>query len=198
MGIRGVAPQATIIPVRVLGASGSGWSSDVAAGITWAVGAGAEVVNLSLGTTQQSQAMTNAVTYAKANGVVVVAAAGNGGPLGAKNYPAADNRTLAVASISSNRSISTFSTSGSYVDIAAPGTSIVSSTPGGTYGYKSGTSMATPFVSGVAALLIGLDPSLTPDAVAARLTSTADDAGAPGVDVAFGHGIVNPVHAVSG
>lgn len=198
VGTSGVAPLATIIPVRVLGPSGGGWSSDVAAGITWAVDAGAEVINLSLGAASQSNAMTNAITYAKANGVVVVAAAGNGGAQGASNYPAADNRTLAVASIDPSRNTSGFSTHGSYVDIAAPGSAILSTLPGGTYGYKSGTSMATPFVSGVAALLIGTYGSLAPDALANRLTSTADDAGAPGVDPAFGHGIINPVRAVSG
>lgn len=198
VGIAGVAPLATIIPVRVLNSWGSGWSSDVAAGITWAVDAGAEVINLSLGSTQQSQAMTNAVTYARAKGVIVVAAAGNGGPQGPKNYPAADNRTLAVASIGTSRAISGFSTHGGYVDIAAPGSSILSSIPGGGYGHKSGTSMATPFVSGVVALLVGLDGSLTPDAVATRLMSTADDAGTAGTDPAFGAGIVNPVRAMSG
>lgn len=198
VGIGGVAPLATIIPVRVLGSTGSGWSSDVAAGITWAVDAGAEVINLSLGATSQSLAMTNAITYARSNGVVVVAAAGNGGAHGPQNYPAADNRTLAVASIDPTRGISGFSTHGSYVDLAAPGSSILSTTPDGTYGYKSGTSMATPFVSGVAALLISLDGSLTPDSLANRLASSADDAGAPGVDPAFGHGIVNPVRAMAG
>jgi hypothetical protein len=198
VGTSGVAPLATIIPVRVLGPSGVGMSSDVAAGITWAVDAGAEVINLSLGAASQSQAMTNAITYARANGVLVVAAAGNGGALGPSNYPAADNRTLAVASIDSSRQVSVFSTHGSYVDIAAPGSAILSTLPGGTYGYKSGTSMATPFVSGVAALLIGLEGSMAPDALANRLTSTADDAGAPGVDPAFGHGIINPVRTMSG
>lgn len=198
LGISGVAPLATIIPVRVLGPTGGGWSSDVAAGITWAVDAGAEVINLSLGASSQSQAMTNAITYAMANGVVVVAAAGNGGANGAVNYPAADNRTLAVASIDPSRGISGFSTHGSYVDLAAPGSGVLSTTPNGSYEYKSGTSMATPFVSGVAALLIGLDRSLTPDTLANRLISTADDAGAPGVDAAFGYGIINPVRAMAG
>lgn len=197
IGIAGVAPETRIIPVRVLGPSGGGWSSDVAAGITWAVDAGAEVVNLSLGTTWQSQAITNAITYARAAGVVVVAAAGNDGPTGPKNYPAADNRTIAVSSIDSDLAISGFSTQGSYVDVAAPGSLIVSTVPGGGYDYKSGTSMATPFVSGLAALMIGLDGSITPDGVASRLTTTANDAGAPGVDPAFGHGIVNPVRAMS-
>ncbi len=197
VGIAGVAPRATIIPVRVLDAYGSGWNSDVAAGITWAVDAGADVINLSLGAPSESQAVANAITYATANGVVVVAAAGNGGINGASNYPAADNRTLAVGSIDQTRHISSFSTRGTYVDLAAPGSLILSTAPGDSYATMSGTSMATPFVAGVVALVISGRGSMAPTAMAGLLESTADDAGTPGIDSSFGSGIVNPLRALT-
>lgn len=197
IGIRGVAPEARIMPLRVLDSSGSGWNADVAAGITWAVDHGAEVINLSLGNTQQSQAVTNAITYADAAGVVVVAAAGNGGAGALPHYPAADNRTVAVASVDPDGSLSDFSTTGSYVDVAAPGRSILSTVPGGGYSYMSGTSMAAPFASGVAALLIANRGSISPEQVLQRFTSTATDAGPAGSDDGYGHGIIDPVAVLS-
>ncbi|MGI9579204.1 MAG: S8 family serine peptidase, partial [Microthrixaceae bacterium] len=198
VGIAGVAPGASILPVRVLGATGSGWSTDVAAGIVFAADTGADVINLSLGSSGQSSSMANAIDYAHANGTVVLAAAGNGGPSGSTHYPAAGNNTIAVASVTSSGSVSGFSTWGSYVDLAAPGSSIVSTLPGGNYGYKSGTSMATPFAAGVVALMLHANPTMSPDQVASRLVSTANDAGSAGRDVQYGHGIIDPQSAVTG
>ena len=197
VGVAGVAPGATVIPVRVLDANGSGWTSDVAAGVTWAVDNGAEVVNLSLGSASESSSLANAIAYAHAHNVVVVAAGGNGGPNGTPNYPAAGANTIAVASCTSIGAISSFSTPGSYIDVAAPGSSILSTLPNGGYGYMSGTSMATPFVVGVVALMLDANPTMTPDQVMARLDGTATDAGAPGWDASFGNGIVRPVGAVT-
>lgn len=197
IGIRGVAPAATIIPVRVLDAAGRGWNSDVAAGITWAVDQGAEVINLSLGGTYRSQAVTNAITYADAAGVVVVAAAGNGGAGAPRHFPGADERTVAVGSMDADKSVSRFSTTGDYVDVVAPGSGILSTAPDGGYQYMSGTSMASPFVSGVVALLIGNRGAMEPGSVLQQLTSSADDAGPSGFDPAYGHGIINPVRALS-
>jgi subtilisin family serine protease len=198
LGIAGVAPGATVLPVRVLSASGSGWSTDVAAGIVFAADQGADVINLSLGSGSQSTSMANAIDYAHASGVVVLAAAGNSGPTGPTHYPAAGANTVAVASVTSSGAISGFSTWGSFVDLAAPGSSILSTLPGGGYGYKSGTSMATPFAAGVAALMLDANPAMTPDQVAARLVGTANDAGPAGHDVQYGHGIIDPQSAVTG
>ncbi|MFV0318134.1 MAG: S8 family serine peptidase [Microthrixaceae bacterium] len=195
-GIAGVAPDATIIPVRVLDASGSGFNVDVAAGITWAADAGAEVINLSLGGPNQAASVANAIAYATSKGVVVVAAAGNGGVNGAPQYPGADNRTIAVASVDSNLAVSTFSTRGNYVDIAAPGGSILSTVPGALYTTKSGTSMATPFISGVVALTLGTHPTLNPDQVRQRIMDTARETGPIGHDPAYGAGIVDLVGSV--
>lgn len=197
VGVAGVAPSARIIPVRVLDAQGNGSSSDVARGITWAVDHGAEVINLSLGG-PHSQAVQTAVDYAESLGVVVVAAAGNAGVGGPPNYPAALEQVVAVASHEPNGAVSTFSTRGAYVDVAAPGSGILSTSRDGSWVYMSGTSMATPHVAGVVALLLDDEPGLTPLQVRERLNTTATDAGTPGHDTSYGWGRLNAVGALAG
>lgn len=200
-GTAGVAPSARIIPVRVLSSNGSGWSSDVARGITWAVDHGAEVINLSLGG-GHSWSVQVAVEYAEANGVVVVAAAGNDGlPHGAEpapSYPGALDEALAVASIDRSGGVSSFSSRGGYVDVAAPGGSILSTVRSGGWGTMSGTSMATPHVAGVVAMVVAVEPALSPAQVRARITTTADEAGPVGHDHAYGWGRLDPSGALDG
>jgi subtilisin family serine protease len=196
-GTAGVAPSARIMPVRVLGADGTGSSSDVARGITWAVDHGAEVINVSLGG-GYSSAVDVAVDYAERQGVLVVAASGNAGPNGARNYPAALDDVLAVASHDQGGAISSFSTQGDYVDLSAPGSGIVSTYPDGRWASMSGTSMATPHVAGAAALLLAAQPELTPAQLRARLRATATDAGVPGFDVAHGWGRLDLLDALAG
>ncbi len=196
-GTAGVAPSARIMPVRVLGADGTGSSSDVARGITWAVDHGAEVINVSLGG-GYSSSVDVAVDYAEREGVLVVAASGNAGPGGARNYPAALDDVLAIASHDQGGAISSFSTQGDYVDLSAPGSGIVSTYPDGRWASMSGTSMATPHVAGAAALLIAAQPGLTPAQVRARLRATATDAGVPGFDVAHGWGRLDLLDALAG
>ena len=196
-GVAGLAPSARIIPVRVLDAAGRGTSSDVARGITWAVDHGAEVVNLSLGG-QYSMAVDTAVAYAESHGVLVVAAAGNDGPTGPANYPAALDEALAVASYDQGDAISWFSTHGTYVDITAPGSGILSTAKDGRWTYMSGTSMATPYVAGAAALVLSREPGLSPAQVRARLQGTADDTGPIGHDTTFGWGLLDPAGALDG
>jgi subtilisin family serine protease len=197
IGIAGVAPSARVLPIRVLDAQGSGSSSDVARGITWAVDHGAEVINLSLGG-PHSQAVQTAVDYAESLGVVVVAAAGNAGVGGPPNYPAALEQVVAVASHEPNGAVSTFSTRGAYVDVAAPGSGILSTARDGSWVYMSGTSMATPHVAGVVALLLDDEPGLTPLQVRERLNTTATDAGTTGHDTSYGWGRLNAVGALAG
>lgn len=196
LGTVGFAPEATILPVRCLDETGNGFNVDIAKGITWAVDQGADVINLSLSSTSDSSAMAAAVDYANANGVVVVAAAGNDGPGGPPSYPAADNDTVAVASFAPGGGISGFSTAGSYVDVAAPGSSILSTTNDGAWGYKSGTSMATPHVAGLAALVRAIHPSASSAQIRDHLAATTDDAGVPGWDTSFGWGRINGVRAI--
>ncbi|WP_433295476.1 S8 family serine peptidase [Actinoplanes sp. CA-030573] len=195
-GIAGVAPDARILPVRVLGANGSGYLSDVANGIVYAAGRGADVINLSVSASARFGAVTNAVAYARSLGVVVVAAAGNmraqGSPV---SYPAAEPGVIGVAATTPGDGIAFYSNAGDYVDVAAPGNSIISTFPGG-YRSMQGTSMAAPHVAALAALIRAADHGLGPDAVEKAIESTAVDLGAPGRDDDFGYGRVDAAAAL--
>ena len=194
-GVSGAAPGVRILPVRVLAADGSGQSSDVAAGVVWAVEHGARVVNLSLGGTSPSDGMRDAITYANAHGVLVVAAGGNGGA-GANEptYPAAYDAAIAVAAVDANRARATFSSTGSYIDVAAPGVGVVSTynSAVNAYASSSGTSMAAPYASAAAALVVAANPQQSADHARALLEQGADDLGAAGWDPAYGYGLIDP------
>ncbi len=190
IGTAGVAPYARILPVRVLDDTGAGYSQDVAAGITWSVDHGAEVINLSLGG-RYSGAVAAAVAYAESRGVVVVAAAGNAGTADSVSYPAALDTVIAVAAHDSGGSRSNFSSQGPQVDVAAPGSGILSTYPGSQWRYFNGTSMAAPHVSGSVALMVEVDPSRTPGQLRDLIRTSAVDAGLPGVDSEFGWGRLN-------
>jgi hypothetical protein len=197
-GIAGGAPLARIMPVRVLTAAGSGSSADVAEGIIWAADHGADVINLSLGGGAQV-GMQIAIQYARAKNVLTFAAAGNYYQQGnAPIYPAAYPEAVAVAAVDSNLNHASFSNTGSYVDIAAPGDSILSTynTSPSEYTTMSGTSMATPYAAAAAAVVIASNPKLTAAQVLQALQSTAIDRGAPGKDSVFGSGVINPRKAV--
>jgi serine protease len=200
VGVAGIAPDTKILPVRVLGANGSGVMSDTASGIIWAADHGANVINMSLGSSGQLGAVTNAIAYARSKGVTVVAAAGNEREKGSPtSYPAADPGVIAVAATDSADAVATFSNRGSYVDVAAPGVNIASTVPvaNGSYAYYSGTSMAAPHVAAVAALLKAYNPALTPDGIEQALESSAVDLGTAGKDVDFGYGRIDVVAALT-
>ncbi|MCO8273179.1 S8 family serine peptidase [Actinoplanes sp. TRM 88003] len=197
-GVAGMAPHARILPVRVLGANGSGYMSDVANGITWAVDHGADVVNMSISSSWQVAAVSNAISYARDKGVVVVAAAGNSRAAGSPVlFPAADEGVIAVAATNPDDSVAGYSNRGGYVDVAAPGTGILSTYPGDRYIRMNGTSMAAPHVAAVAALLKGGDRALTPERIETALTSSAADLGAPGRDDDFGAGLLDAAAALA-
>jgi subtilisin family serine protease len=171
--LMGVAPKARLYAVKVLDADGSGSLSDVIKGIVWAANNGMQVANMSLGSSQPSDAMQQALRYAKARGVVVVAAAGNSG--GAVGYPGAYPETIAVAASDSKDQIASFSSRGPQVKFIAPGVDILSAQLSGDWITMSGTSMAAPHVTGLAALAVsqgyrGLDG---PDGVLAQLQKAA-------------------------
>ncbi len=197
-GVAGAARGADILPVRVLDAYGSGYASDVAAGIIWAADNGADVINLSLGGPGYSTAMHNAVTYAVSKKVVVVAAAGNDAS-STPSYPGGFAESLTIASTTSANQRSYFSNYGPHIDLSAPGSAIFSTwgQSSSSYATLSGTSMATPYAAAAAALVkdaCGLGTTVAQ--VEQRLKSTADDLGAAGFDVYYGYGLVDPASAV--
>ena len=215
VGVAGVAPGASILPVRVLDASGSGYASRTAEGIRWATDNGAQVINMSLGAAAQSSLREAACDYAYEAGVVVVASSGNDSYTEFVSYPAANDAVIAVGATDLNRDIAYYSNQGEQMELSAPGgdatvdhngdglgDGVVQETfylpynyPWGYYSFQ-GTSMAAPHVSGVAALLIanGLDSA---EVVREALTSTAVDLGGPGRDTVYGYGLVDPAAALA-
>ena len=171
----GMAPSATLHAVKVLGDGGYGSYSDIAAGIRHVADQGWDVASLSLGGSSESYAVSDAIQYATDNGVLCVAAAGNSGSCtDCVMFPARDPNVVAVSATTSSDALAYFSSQGPEIDIAAPGSSIVSTVPGGTATY-SGTSMACPHVSGAAGLLMANGYSNTE--ARARLEDTAEDIG---------------------
>jgi thermitase len=172
IGIAGTGYNTRLLSVKVLDSTGSGYYSWIANGITWSADNGAKVINLSLGGIASSQTLQNAINYAVNKGVVVVAAAGNNGSI-VPFYPANYANVVSVAATDSNDHKASWSNYGQWVTIAAPGVNILSTYQGG-YAYLSGTSMATPFVSGVAGLIWSLHPTWTESQVVNKLETSAD------------------------
>lgn len=213
-GIAGLAHEAKILPIRVLDANGNGNTATVARGIRYAVRRGADVINLSLAGRQGDRHVASAVSYAVRKGVVVVAAAGNSGcgtPTSySPAYPAAYRGVIAVGAVDRSLRVSAYSNCGSYVDVVAPGSGIVSTMinrPRGGLGCEygvgycslSGTSMATPYASAAAAVLISRTKHRLGGAkVRALMTGRADDIGTPGRDPFAGYGLVNPWRMLRG
>jgi thermitase len=193
-GVAGVANRCTVLPLKALDSDGSGYDSDVADAIRWAADHGASVVSLSLGG-GYSSAIEAAVQYAAGSDCVVVAAAGNSSGYGV-SYPAACPNVIGVGSTDSSDSRSSFSSYGPGVDIAAPGSWIYSTIVGG-YGYMSGTSMSTPLVAGVMALVRAQNPAWSRTVVEQRVLSTSVDLGPKGRDDYFGYGRVDARSAVT-
>ena len=201
----GVAPQATILPIKQTNTENdnTGNAAGIAAGINAAVSAGARVINISVTVTTPTDDLRAAVARASAADVVIVAAAGNDGQ--GNNfaaYPAAfatsfDN-VLAVSATDQSDSVGSFSESGKYVNIAAPGVNVEVPAPISGYVFNaSGTSFATPFVTGTVALVRAAHPNLTAAQVCRRIERTADAPPATVPDSKFGFGIVDPYLAVT-
>lgn len=211
IGVAGVSWGARLMPFRSQASDGSGTEFDLAAGLTWVTDHGARVVNISLGGPTYDAGLAEAVAYAWTHDVVVVAAAGNFSwcAPGSVLYPGAYPNVVAVAATDSSDQRASFSCYGPEVDLAAPGYNVVSTLSRndpnyafGPYGWKSGTSMASPHVAGLAALIRSLNPSLTNSQVSVILTSTTDLVGADlyvnGWNPYLGHGRINAQAAIVG
>ncbi|MCI8337751.1 MAG: S8 family serine peptidase [Lachnospiraceae bacterium] len=183
-----------VMAIKITQEDNSYTLSDLYDAIYYATDKGAEIINLSLGGVPNSSSLRSAIDYAYKAGVTVVAAAGN------KNmtypyYPSDFDHVISVISTDINRKKSPTSNY-EKKDISAPGVDILSTIPGNKYDYMSGTSMATPFVAGVVALMKKADYSLKPDDMDAIIKDTAYDVGAPGYDPETAYGVVDPYHAV--
>ena len=198
VGIAGVAFNASLSICKALDADGLGYTSDVASCIVDLADKGARVISLSLGGVGTTT-LQDAVQYADGAGALLVAAAGNEGDATIE-YPAGYDEVVSVAATDAAAQRAEFSNANDDVEVAAPGVDVVSSSNASDSSYEtlSGTSMATPHVAGIAAVLFGRDPAQTAAQVRARLDASVDDLGAPGRDPDFGFGRVNLAKAAAG
>lgn len=190
VGKEGIAPAADLLVIRVLDDQGVGSSFDLAAGIVQAVDQGAQLINLSLGLYQDTQALREAVVYAQAQGVVLVAAAGNDG-YSRLPYPAAYDQVLSVTAIDGRYRQAVFPNRSAAIDFAAPGVGVLAAGDDGSTQFFSGTSAATPFVTGTLAALLSADPTLGSQQAVELMKRYLDDAGAAGSDSVYGGGLLN-------
>lgn len=201
VGIAGMAGESRLMVVKVLDEYGNGWYSDLVQGIVYGVDNGADVINLSVGGRLPSESLEQAVDYARAHGVLVVAAVGNVAEDGYDEvlYPAAYDDVLAVAATDQSDTRTTFSNYGPEVDVGAPGQDIYSTWYTYDYRFESGTSMAAPHVSGLAALIRSTRPDLTAAQVTEAITKTALDVNVdahPGRDEYLGWGRIDAGRAL--
>ena len=210
-GIVGVAPGSKIIPIKGLGDEGRGTTADLAAALVYAADLGADIINNSWGGGRYSFVIHDAVKYAYGKGAVVVAAAGNASMPTSRFYPAGLPETITVAASDVNGELAFFSNWGMKLDVSAPGVDVlsllsgdvnVSDLPPGViivkedYMVSHGTSMAAPHVAGQIALMLGIDPDLSPEQVRYILHNSSVDPEPEGFDIAFGFGVINSYSSV--
>lgn len=183
-GVAGIS-DCSLLAVKGLDDDNRGWYTDWADGMQWAADQGAEVINMSLGGTTKSQVLKDGVSYASNNGALLVAAAMNQST-NSKYYPAGYPEVMAISALDSNGNLASYSNYGDHIDLAAPGTGVLSTyttddngNPADTYEYGSGTSMATPVVAGVAGLVKSQFPNKSVEELRAHLKVTAEDIGLP-------------------
>lgn len=194
-GISGVNWKSPIVPLVVLDSTGYASYYNIANAITYAADHGIRVISISIAGSSASSTLQSAIDYAWNHGSIVIAAAGNSST-SAPYYPAACNHVVAVSATDSADALASFSNYGSYIDIAAPGTMINTTTNGGGYGYWQGTSFSAPIVAAVTGLILSAQPTMTNTDVVNTLLQNTDDIGAPGFDNQFGWGRVNAYKAV--
>jgi thermitase len=196
LGVAGVSWLNPVMPLVVLDSSNFASYSNIAKAITYAVDRGVRIISISIGGTTSSFTLQSAVDYAWKKNSVVIASAGNNGST-AMTYPAACKNAIAVGATDANDALASFSNRGAWVDLVAPGVSIMTTTKGGGYGAVSGTSFSAPMTAGVAALILALRPSMTPSQVESQLKQSATDLGPAGFDSLYAAGRLNAYKAVS-
>lgn len=197
-GIAGVAWNARLMPVKVFELDTNTYSADIAEGVVWAIDNGADILNLSLSGGVFSMLLNDTVNYAHQNNVTFIAAMGNDRKSMIK-YPAALPGVIAIGSSNGRDKVSFYSTQGEHISVVAPGESIYSLdySQTDTYMYASGTSMATPFVAGLAALLLSRDTSLSPGHIRSMIEDSAEPLGIDSFSCEYGHGRVNVHNALT-
>ncbi|KQX64765.1 S8 family peptidase [Paenibacillus sp. Root444D2] len=195
LGVAGMTWYNKVLPVKVLDQTGAGSTYSVAQGIIWAADHGAKVMNLSLGNYADSSFLHDAIRYAYNKDVALIAASGNDNTE-RPGFPAAYPEVLAVAASDSQNNKAPFSNYGDYIAVTAPGVSIASTYPNNQYAALSGTSMASPHVTALAALVRSTNPSLKNTEVYEIIKQSAQDLGTKGRDKYFGFGLIDVVKAV--
>jgi len=199
IGVAGVAYSGVkIVPVTVLNESGVGQDGDIIAGIVWAADHGADVILMPFSNSDFSQHLQDAIDYAWTKGAVLVSATGNSG-VNTPTFPAGDRGVIGVSETAEDDTLVAESNLGQDVFLAAPGSNIFTTGPGGAYSYVTGTSAASAVVAGVAAFMKAVDPSLSNGVIVGRLAHSADaigTAGDPNNQAMFGNGRVNMAKAL--
>ncbi|MCX6811287.1 MAG: S8 family peptidase [Candidatus Berkelbacteria bacterium] len=208
IGVVGVNWQVKIMAAKFLSSGGSGYTSDAVSAIHYAVDNGANVLSNSWGGGGFDQSLQDAINYAYAHNVSFIAAAGNSNANATNFYPCSYNNVVCIAATDYQDQKASFSNYGNTVDLSAPGVDILSlksshatyscTTVGGNYCRMSGTSMATPHVAGLAALVLAYRPGSSPDTVFDYMRNGADDLGSSGKDIYFGYGRINSYRTLTG
>ena len=200
-GIVGVAPSAELYVAKVLGDNGSGSIQAIINGIDWAIEEQVDIISMSLGASQDpGQAFHDSIKRARQAGIIIVAASGNENTH--VGWPAAYPETIAVGAVDQTFGRANFSNFGKELDVVAPGVDILSTYPVGRYAKLSGTSMATPMVAGIVALIQAYSRQIgvkaTPEKIVEMIAERSVDMGNAGQDDMFGNGLINAMRLLKG
>jgi subtilisin family serine protease len=194
IGVTGVGILNRVMPIRVAATNGYATWSAIVNGLTWGVDHGARVMNLSFAGIAASASVTTAAQYVTGKGGIVVAAAGN---CGCWDATMENPSIVSVSATDPSDNLASWSSQGNYVDVSAPGVGIMTTARGGGYASVSGTSFSSPMTAGVIALMLSVNPGLSPQTAAGLLRTSSDDRGVAGYDPQFGAGRVNAYRAVA-
>ncbi|NBI31068.1 peptidase S8 [Chengkuizengella sp. YPA3-1-1] len=172
MGIVGTAPQAELYPIKAFDHRGTAYSSDIIQAIEWSIRNQMNIINMSFGMSNRSQSLLDAIKQANELGIITVASSGNDGKKENVDYPARFTPTISVGATSTKKRLASFSNKGKNIDIYAPGERIFSTWPNRKYVELNGTSMATSHVSGIVALMLSINPKLSPVKIKTILKKT--------------------------